>query len=347
MPEPHRSFTCSYQGTAPGFAGKPAFVGLGASVLGRATLGRGAWLDDFCVIRADGHDVVIGDDVHLGARATVHIAHDLYPTHIGHRVTAGPGAVIHACTVGDDCVIEHGAIILDGSTIGAGAVITAGSVVFPRSGLEGGWLYAGNPAKPAMRLSPAELDAHHLKIRNDHSTKKTDDPLMPSTAPLKSGCFVAPSARLSGQIETGTDVGIWYGCVLKAGAHKITVGDGTNIQDNTSIFCENSDVLIGPNVTLGHNVTLTDARVEPDSLIGIGSVLSSGTIVESDVLLAAGAETEPGQRLTSGQVWAGRPARPIGRMDDRKRGIVAGTLPMYRAYAIEFARASHKPLGQD
>jgi gamma-carbonic anhydrase len=332
----------AYGETSPRFRTDPAYADEGAVVLGRATLGGGARLGAWSVIRADGHYVEVGEDFHLGEHATVHIAHDVYPTHIGDHVTAGKGAVIHACTVGDGCVVERDAVILDGSRIGPGAVIGANSVVFPRSELEGGWLYSGSPAKPVARVSASELDVYRQKVRADQS--RTAARGRGSQTGLT--CFVAPSARVHGAVTVGDGVGIWYGCHLDAGAHRITIGDGTNIQDNSILACETGDIVIGPDVTIGHNVTLSDCEIEPGSLIGIGSVISLGTIVESDVLVAAGSRTEPGQRLTGGRVWAGRPARPIAQMDDRKRQMLAGTLPTYRDYAERFREAQHMPLIQ-
>lgn len=331
-----------YNGVSPSLKGEPAFAGEGASVLGRATLGGGAWLGAWSVIRADGHHIRIGDDFHLGEHATVHIAHEVYPTYVGDRVTAGKGAVIHACTVEDGCVIEREAVILDGSYVGAGAVITAGSVVFPRSELEGGWLYSGCPAKPVARMSASELAGHHQKVRNEEAESRSGK-TMTGQVP---DCFVAPSARVIGTVTAGKDVGIWYGCRLDAGAHRIVIGDGSNVQDNSTITCNTDEVIIGPDVTVGHNVTLTDCVVEHGSLVGIGALLAPGTVVESDVLVAAGTQTEPGQRLTTGKVWAGRPARPIGPMDERKRTMMSTTLPHYRAYAQHFRATPHHPLIQ-
>lgn len=330
----------AYHDTLPVFSGRPAFAAEGAAVLGRATVGSGAWLGAWSVIRADGHHVTVGDDFHLGDHATVHIAHGLYPTHIGSRVTVGQGAVVHACTVGDGCVVERGAVILDGSRIGDGAVISGGSVVFPRSDLKGGWLYAGSPAKPIARVAADKLEAYHKKIRNERTRKRRQT----RTPPATPDCFVAPTARVHGDILTGDGVGIWYGCYLDAGQHRIVIGDGSNVQDNSVIACEAGDVIIGPDVTIGHNVTLTDCVIETRSLVGMGAVIAAGTVVESDVLVAAGTETEPDQRLTGGQVWAGRPARPIAPMDDRKRKMMQTTLPHYRDYAVHFRATPHEPL---
>ena len=110
----------SYLGTHPELAGPPRHAGANSAIVGRITLGRDAWLGAASVIRADGHYVRAGDDLTLGHGATIHIAHDVYPTVIGHGVTVGSNAVIHACEVRDGCIVEDGAVVLDGCVIEAG-----------------------------------------------------------------------------------------------------------------------------------------------------------------------------------------------------------------------------------
>jgi gamma-carbonic anhydrase len=343
MPRHFDAVSAPFNGVSPKIMGPLAFVGLGAVILGRATLGHEAWLGDYAVIRADGHYVEIGDDFHLGEHATVHIAHDIYPTHIGNRVSVGARAVVHACDIADDCVIEREAIILDGSKVGPGAIISANSVVFPRTTLQGGWLYAGSPAQPVNRVTKKQLRTHHLKLRND----QPQQPQAPSLVETKDlGVFLAPSASVRGVSLFGEEASIWYGCTVDSGRYRIEIGDRTNIQDNSCVICERANVKIAPDVTVGHNVTLIDCQIETNCLIGIGSLISPGTIVESDVLVAAGSETEIGQRLTGGQIWAGKPARPIGKMDVRKREMLAAILPVYQGYAEHFRKTPHVPLDQ-
>ena len=332
--------TATYDGIAPRLSGELVYAGAGAVVLGRVTIGRGASLGAFSVLRADGHDVIIGENFHLGEHATVHIAHDIYATNIGDNVTCGSRAVIHACDVGSGCVVEHGAVILDGAKIGSDAVIAAGSVVFPRTQLEGDWLYSGCPAKPVAKLTVAELDGYHQKIR-----AKAQKPVGESFAATTNlDCFIALSAKLEGVVSADEGVGIWYGCELFANAHKISIGAGSNIQDNSFLTCNQSDIIIGPDVTIGHNVTLSDCTVEQGSLIGIGSKIAPGTIVESDVLVAAGTQTDEGQRLTSAKVWAGHPARAIADMDTGKREMMAEILRLYKGYANDFRTTPHELL---
>ncbi len=330
-----RPVTAAYHGTYPVF-GDDLVADPGAVVLGRATIGARARLGAWSVLRADGHDVRLGNDVFIGARSTVHIAHDEYPAIVGDHVSAGTNTVIHACTVGDDCAFEDNVVILDGAEVASGAVLTAGSIVFPRNQLDGGWIYAGLPAKPVRELAPGERDAFHDRIRS--AAGDGEDRGDGDAADI---FFLAPTARVRGGVEAGPDVSIWYGCLLDAGSGRISVGHDTNIQDNSVLLRRERDVSIGARVTIGHNVTLTDSDVADDSLIGIGAVLAPGTMVEEDVLVAAGAETEPGQRLTAGQVWAGRPARPLAPLDDAKRAMMTETIPTYRGYAGEFRSAAH------
>ncbi len=323
-----------YGGVAPVLGAAPVHAGQGAAVLGRVTMGSGAWLGARAVVRGDGHYVEIGDDFRLGPGGTVHIAHDVYPTHIGAGVTAGRNSVIHACDVGDGCCIGRDVVILNGSRVGPGAALADGSLVFPRSELEGGWFYEGQPARPVRRMEPGDIEALHAQARAE-----ADEPAAQPVAREggRAAVFVAATAALSGRIELGEGVGIWYGCRLEAGDGEIVVGARTNVQDNSVLHCAGGSLRIGRKSTIGHNVRMTDTVVGDGSLVGIGAVLAAGTVVEDDVLVAAGARTEPGQRLTSGWLWGGSPARPLKTLDDRRRAIIASTWPRYCEYGAAYA----------
>src|SRR3990172_2090793 len=92
-----------------------------SAVIGRTELGSGCSLGDLTLVRADGEDVRIGADCWFGEASTVHIADRLYPALVGSHVTVGRYGLVHACTVGDDCVIGEHAAVLDGGGLGAGA----------------------------------------------------------------------------------------------------------------------------------------------------------------------------------------------------------------------------------
>jgi carbonic anhydrase/acetyltransferase-like protein (isoleucine patch superfamily) len=325
-------FLLPYAGMTPRLAGV-ARAAPGAAVLGRVEAGPGLALGPAAAVRADGHYVRIGRNFRLGAHGTVHIAHELYPTLIGDGVSAGPGAVIHACDVADGCSIGPRAVILDGSRLGPGLALGADAVVFPRTTLEGGWLHEGAPAVPVRRLEPGELA--RLQTAWEEGAAADAGPGADGDGIL----FVAATAVLRGAVRAGGDVGIWFGCVLDAGRHGITIGDRTNIQDNSVIRAVATPVAIGEEATIGHNVTMTDCTVGARSLVGIGAVVAPGTVIAPDVLLAAGAATEPGQVLEGGWLWGGRPARRLKPLDEARRAIITGTWPRYVEYARAFAAA--------
>ena len=325
-----------HDGVLPIFASSPTRCGRGSTVIGTSTIGARAELRAFSVIRGDGQTIAIGDDIHLGAFSTVHIATETHPTLVGDRVTVGRNAVVHACTVGSDVVVEDDAVILDGSVVADGVLIEAGAIVFPRSSLEAGTVYAGSPAKPQRTIDRSELAQRAERIRG------AGDPATESASAdldrLDATAFVGANARLSGRITLGAGSVVLFSCVLDATAGPITVGADTNIQDNSVIRAGTNGVVIGRETTVGHNVRMEDCRIGGRSLIGIGCVLAPGTVVADEVLLAAGAVTEPGQLLEGGHLWGGRPARILSKLDDGKRRMMAQIVEGYCEHGRAYRR---------
>ncbi len=331
-----------FDGTQPHFGEGVCFLGGRASVLGRVEAGAHAIIAGGAAIRGDGYFVRIGDGFFIGEMGTVHIAQGLYPAIIGDRVTMGRNAVVHACTVGSDCVIEDDAIVLDGSIVEDGAVIEAGSTVFPKSKLGGGFVYAGTPAKAVRALASGELEERAQRLRQTAANTPAFAAWSSATVKAAATAFIASTARLAGRIELETGSSVFFGCDFDAGDYAIVIGENTNIQDNTQIHCGAGGTVIGRDTTLGHNVRLASCRVGERALIGIGCVVAAGTTVEDDVMLAAGAVTLPGQKLESGWLWGGRPARPLSRLDDAKRAAMRTTVEHYCECAQAYARAQEQ-----
>ena len=93
----------------------------------------------------------------------MHVTHDGpynpggYPLSIGNAVTVGHAAVLHACTLEDECLIGMNTTVLDGAVVKKHALVAAGSVISPGKVLEGGFLYVGSPAKPVKALSQQQI----------------------------------------------------------------------------------------------------------------------------------------------------------------------------------------------
>lgn len=326
-----------YAGTRPDVAGAFAHAGEDSALLGRVRLGGNAWLGPLSVIRADGHYVDIGDDFHLGPRATVHIAHDVYPTIIGDRVSVGVNACVHACTVGSDVIVEDGSVILDGSIVEDEVVLEPGTFAFPRARLQRGHLYSGAPAKPVRTLQRGEIAERREAMRERHANGFDMD-LGPSSGPrrLDATSFVASTARVRGALVMAPMSSIFFSNQLNAGPGTISIGANSNVQDNTIIRCADTGVSIGRDTTVGHNVYLEDCTIGNESLIGIGSFVARGTVVEDHVLLAAGARTEPGQVLESGWLYAKAPAQKLAPLDAPKREMIKFIIWTYCQYNRDF-----------
>jgi len=132
-----------------------------AVVIGRVTLGRDASVWPTAVLRGDVDEIVIGDETNVQDGAVVHVDEGC-PAIVGRRVTIGHRAVVHGCTIEDDCLIGIGAIVLNRAVIGTGSVIGAGAVVREDMVVPPGSLVLGVPAK-IVRPVDDELRAriHH------------------------------------------------------------------------------------------------------------------------------------------------------------------------------------------
>ena len=329
------SLVLPFAGVFPIFSGKPSFAGPRCAVLGRATVGAGAWLGEDSVIRADGETVSIGTNVYLGRRATVHIVHDTTPAIIGDSVTVGANSIVHACSVGDGCVIEDDVTILDEAVVGSGVLIERGATVFPRKRLDAGWVYRGSPAKPVRELWNGELARRAADMRSRQDSERA---LPPNARDFGDAVFIARTAQRAGRLTCAPGASLFFSCVADAGTGAIYIGENTNVQDNTVIRPGIGDTIIGRDTTIGHNVRMGAVRIGDASLVGIGAVLADATWAQDDVLLAAGSHTEPGQVLETGWMWGGRPAKPMSRLDEPRRAMMRANIEHYLDYAQAFRR---------
>lgn len=130
--------------------------------------------------------------------------------------------------------------------------------------------------------------------------------------------FVAPGACLVGDVEIGPQASVWYNCVLRGDLNRIVVGARSNVQDGTVIHVEDGQAgsdglptLIGEDALVGHMAILHGCVIEDGAFVGMGAIVMDGARVSSGALLAAGALLSPGKTVASGQLWAGRPAKPM------------------------------------
>lgn len=135
--------------------GEGVFIARGATVVGDVTLGKGVSVWYGAVLRGDINRIVIGDGSNVQDNAVIHLADD-YGAILGKYVTVGHSAIVHACQIGDECLIGMGATVLDGAEIGAQCLIGAGALVTPRTKVPPGSMVLGAPAKVVRALTNEE-----------------------------------------------------------------------------------------------------------------------------------------------------------------------------------------------
>lgn len=156
---------------------------------------------------------------------------------------------------------------------------------------------------------------------------------------LCDGVFIAPGAKVIGDVKIGEDSGIWYGCILRGDVNEIRVGKRVNIQDGTVVHvaAKGQGTYIGDDVSIGHMALIHACTIESGAFIGMKAVVMDGAVVESGAMVAAGALVTPGKRVKSGELWTGSPAafkRPIG---DKERQMMDWTFRQYADLAKRHA----------
>ncbi|RWZ51905.1 gamma carbonic anhydrase family protein [Labedella phragmitis] len=102
--------------------------------------------------------------------------------------------------------------------------------------------------------------------------------------------FIAPGARVVGDVVIGASASVWYNAVIRAERAPVIIGERSNVQDGTALHVDaDSGVTIGRDVSIGHNAVVHGCRIGDGSLIGMGAVILSGAVIGEHSLVAAGA----------------------------------------------------------
>jgi len=134
-----------------------AFIDDSAQVIGDVEIGEESSVWMAVVVRGDVNAIRIGRRTNVQDGTIVHVMIDTHPTTIGDNVTIGHGAVVHGCTIEDQCLVGMGAILLNGAHIGAQSIVAAGALVTEGMKVPAKSLVMGSPAKVKRLLTHAEV----------------------------------------------------------------------------------------------------------------------------------------------------------------------------------------------
>lgn len=151
--------------------------------------------------------------------------------------------------------------------------------------------------------------------------------------------FVAPGAKVIGDVEIGSDTGIWYGCVVRGDVNEIRIGARVNVQDGTVIHVasKGQGTYIGDDVSIGHMALIHACTLESGCFVGMKAVVMDGAIVETGAMVAAGALVTPGKVVRRGELWAGCPAACKRALTDKDVDMMTWTRTHYAELAKKHA----------
>lgn len=128
--------------------------------------------------------------------------------------------------------------------------------------------------------------------------------------------WVAPGAHVIGQVTLAAQASVWFNAVLRADRAPIHVGEGSNIQDNTTVHIERPEeredgravgCVIGRNVTVGHNCVIHSCTLEDGVLVGMGAVILGGAVIGRGSIVGAGTVVLANARIPPYSLVAGNP----------------------------------------
>lgn len=156
----------------------------------------------------------------------------------------------------------------------------------------------------------------------DPSARITTLPNTPAPS-IADTAFVAAGAVLVGQVTLGERASVWYNSVLRAEQEPITIGAGSNLQDNVSCHVDlGFPLIVGRNVSVGHGAVLHGCTIEDNVLVGMASTVMNGAVIGTGSLVAAGAVVLEGTVVPPGSLVAGVPAKVRRELtDDEVAGL--------------------------
>jgi carbonic anhydrase/acetyltransferase-like protein (isoleucine patch superfamily) len=156
--------------------GVDAWAAASADLIGDVRLGAGASVWFGAVLRGDNTPLILGDETNFQDGSIGHSDAD-FPLTIGARVTVGHQAILHGCTVHDDCLIGMGARLLNGAVIEPECIVGAGALITEGKRFERGSLVVGSPARVVRQVTEAEKQmlrasaAHYVEKAKRYATE--------------------------------------------------------------------------------------------------------------------------------------------------------------------------------
>ncbi len=151
--------------------------------------------------------------------------------------------------------------------------------------------------------------------------------------------WVAPDANLIGRVVLHVGASVWFGATLRGDNETITVGPGSNVQENSVFHTDMGFPLtIGENCTIGHKVMLHGCTIDDNTLIGMGATILNGAKIGKNCLIGAGALITENKVIPDGSLVMGAPGKVVRQLDDAAIQGLTASAQHYTENAARFRR---------
>jgi carbonic anhydrase/acetyltransferase-like protein (isoleucine patch superfamily) len=163
--------------------------------------------------------------------------------------------------------------------------------------------------------------------------------------PAEGDYWIAPNAILIGKVRLLKGASVWFGSVLRGDQDWITIGENSNIQDNSVVHTDaGQPTTVGANVTVGHKVILHSCTVGDNALIGMGSTILNRAKIGNSCLVGANSLVAEGKEFADGSMILGAPARQVKALTEQQIAMLKFSAQGYVGNHKRFA-ADLKQIG--
>ena len=152
-----------------------------------------------------------------------------------------------------------------------------------------------------------------------------------SVAPqIDASAYITDSATVIGNVVIGANVSVWFGAILRGDNEHITIGENSNIQENSVLHTDiGHPIILGKDVTVGHQVMLHGCTIGDGSLIGIQAVILNGAKIGKNSLVGAGALVTEGKEFPDNSLIIGSPAKAVRELTNEQVATLKASAAMY------------------
>ncbi|MFH2069860.1 MAG: gamma carbonic anhydrase family protein [Elusimicrobiota bacterium] len=157
--------------------------------------------------------------------------------------------------------------------------------------------------------------------------------------------YVHSSAEIIGRVKIARDASVWPGAVLRGDVEEITIGEGSNIQDNAVVHTNFScPAVIGKMVVVGHGAILHGCRIGDNCLIGMGAIIMDGAVIGNNCVIGAGSVVVEKTIVPQGSLFLGSPARAVRKLTPEEIRMIQEGAGHYIQKIKEYKRGLRSPL---